>query len=84
MKYIKLFESVNEKKVARICKEYGIKNWSINKDGLVDVDGDVKLNLKGLTKLPLQFGRVTGNFYCYQNELTTLERAPTEVSGHFY
>ena len=39
MKYIKLFESTTEIEIAKICKEYGIKNWSINKDGLVDVDG---------------------------------------------
>ena len=62
---------------------YGVENWSINKDGLVDVNGDVKLNFKGLTKLPLQFGRVTGNFDCYGNDLTTLEGAPREVGDHF-
>ena len=84
MKYIKLFESMTEVEVEKICKNHGIVNWSINKDGLVDVDGDVNLLLKGLTKLPLRFGRVTGDFYCQWNVLTTLEGAPKEVSGHFH
>ncbi len=83
MKYIKLFESMNEKEVEVICRKYDIRNWTL-KDGLVDVDGDIDLISKGLTKLPLQFGRVTGHFYCHQNKLTTLEGAPKRVGGHFY
>ena len=83
MKYIKLFESMTRKEVKEICKEYYIKKWSINKDGLVDVNGDVRLSYENLTRLPLQFGRVTGHFFCDNNILTTLEGAPTEVGGEF-
>jgi hypothetical protein len=40
MKYLKLFENhQTESEVAEICKEYVIKNWTLNSDGLVDVDG---------------------------------------------
>ncbi len=84
MKYIKLFESMTEVEVEKICKNHGIENWSINKDGLVDVDGDVNLAFRDLTKLPLQFGRVTGGFYCHINKLTTLEGAPTEIGDGFF
>ncbi len=84
MKYIKLFESMTEVEVERICDYYGIKNWTLRSDGLVDVDGDVNLIYKDLTKLPLQFGRVTGNFYCFDLGLTTLEGAPEEVGGNFW
>ena len=84
MKYIKLFESTTEIEIAKICEQYGIKNWSINKDGLVDVDGSVRLNYRNLTKLPLRFGIVTGDFYCRDNKLTTLEGAPKEVGGGFF
>ena len=84
MKYIKLFESMTEVEVERICDYYGIKNWTLRSDGLVDVDGDVNLIYKDLTKLPLQFGRVTGSFYCFQNSLTTLKGGPKEVEGAFY
>jgi hypothetical protein len=45
MKYLKLFEGYqSESEVAKICQKYGIKNWSINSDGLVDVNGNVNLN----------------------------------------
>jgi len=94
MKHLKLFESFED--IDSICKKYGIDNYTINSDGSIDVDGDVELYNKGLTskiynlyyvklyKLPLKFGKVTGDFYCYNNKLTTLEGAPKEVGGGFY
>ena len=85
MRYLKIFENYQtEEEVAKICKQYGIRNWSINKDGLVDVVGSVYLNYKELKKLPLKFGNVIGNFNCSYNQLTTLEGAPESVSYHFY
>ena len=42
MKYLKKFnESVED--IDSICKKYGIKNYTINVDGTVDVDGNVDL-----------------------------------------
>jgi hypothetical protein len=84
MKHIKLFESMTEIKVEKICKKYKIENWTLNPDGTVDVDGDVYLAYQGLSKLPLKFGRVTGNFWCYSNQLTSLEGCPTEIDGDFW
>jgi hypothetical protein len=81
MKYLKIFESFND--IESICKKYGIKNYTINPDGSVDVDGDVSLSSMELTKLPLKFGRVSGNFKCRHNKLTTLEGAPKMVGGTF-
>jgi len=94
MKYLKLFENfgdidkLNEswfKKpfIKRKCEKYGIKNYTINVDGSIDVDGNVHLYQRGLTKLPLKFNNVSGNFYCYYNKLTTLEGGPQSVGGHF-
>ena len=54
MKHIKLFESFND--IDSICKKYNITNYTINSDGSIDVDGDVNLSNRGLTKLPLKFG----------------------------
>jgi hypothetical protein len=76
-------ESLNESDVSKICKKYRITNWSINRDGLIDVDGNVNLNQSGLTKLPIKFGEVTGDFSCQHNQLTTLEGAPQSVGGDF-
>jgi len=81
MKHLKLFESFED--IDSICKKYNIVNYTINDDGTVDVDGSVNLNTKGLTKLPLRFGRVTGNFDCYNNKLTTLDGCPDHVGGDF-
>jgi hypothetical protein len=72
-----------ESKIGKICQKYGIKNWSINSDGLVDVDNDVFLYNKELTKFPLKFGKVTGYFTCHHNQLTTLKGCPYEVGGYF-
>ena len=61
MRWIKTFESISE--IEKICNEYGIENWTLNANGLVDVDGNVDLGSMDLTKLPLNFGKVSGNFY---------------------
>ncbi len=66
-----------------ICKKYGIKNYTINDDVTIDVDSYVNLTEKGLTKLPLKFGKVTGYFNCDNNLLTSLEGSPNWVGGCF-
>ena len=84
MKYLKLFESMTRKEVKEICYKYRINNWTLRPDGLVDVDGNVNILSQNITKLPLRFGKVTGDFFCYKNKLTTLEGTPKEVGGDFY
>ena len=68
--------------LTKICKEYGITNYTIN-NGLVDVSGNVNLQDRGLTKLPIKFGKVSGNFNCSDNQLTSLDGSPTTVGGYF-
>jgi hypothetical protein len=62
------------------------KNYTINSDGIVDVDGKVDLcnRLGDMTKLPVKFGKVSGFFACIGNNLTTLECCPKYVGGVFY
>jgi hypothetical protein len=86
MKLFKYNQFINESNqdIHFICKEYGIKNYSINDDGSVDVDGDVDLSDKGLTKLPLKFRKVSGDFNCDNNQLTSLEGCPQKVGRDFY
>jgi hypothetical protein len=84
MKYIKLFEArKTESDIAEICELYDIKNWSINPEGLVDVDGSVNLFRSALTKLPLNFGYVSGDFWCQDNQLTSLHGSPQSVGKGF-
>ena len=85
MKYLrnyKLFE--NKQSIHDLCSDYGITNYTINDDGSIDVVGNVNLHNKSLTKLPLKFRNVGGDFYCQGNQLTTLEGAPRSVDGDFY
>jgi len=95
MKYLKLFENfedigkINESWfrkpfIKRKCDKYGIKNYTINSDGSIDVDGDVDLSDMRLTKLPIKFNHVSGDFYCDHNRLTTLEGSPKSVGGSFW
>jgi hypothetical protein len=80
MKYIKIYEDFND--INSICKKYKIKNYTVV-DGKVNVDGNVNLSNRGLTKLPISFGVVTGNFYCSYNKLTSLEGCPSSVGDYF-
>ena len=59
--------------------------WTLNpQTGLVDVDGDFYCLEKKLKDFKgIRFGRVSGNFNCGQNELTSLEGAPLQVGGNF-
>ena len=59
--------------------------WRINSEGLVDVEGDFNCSGSGIKSLMgIRFGSVGGNFYCHNNQLTSLEGAPREVRGDFY
>lgn len=75
---------ISKLKISQICKKYGITGWSLREDGLVDVDGNVHISNKKLTKIPMRFGVVTGNFLCHDNELSTLSGSPYEVGGNFW
>ena len=49
----------------------------------INVKENVELERLNLTKLPIRFGTVGGNFYCGDNKLTSLEGAPNRVVGDF-
>ena len=60
-----------------------IKNYKVNEDLIVDVNDDINIYNKGLTEIPIQFGIVKGDFYCYHNNLKSLEGCPIKVNGDF-
>jgi hypothetical protein len=72
--------------IEEFCQKY-LKNvnYTINNDGTIDVDGRVDLydRLGNMTKLPVKFGKVFGDFDCGFNKLTTLESCPNYVGGYF-
>ena len=79
------------KSINEICEKYGIKNYTINDDNSIDVDDNVLLGVYDLnadigylSELPLNFNKVTGDFYCNEHVLTTLKGSPKWVGGSFY
>ena len=66
-----------------LCSKFKITNYTINDDYSIDVNGNVFLNGRELSKLPLKFNKVSGSFNCSFNKLTTLEGSPKEVGRDF-
>ena len=59
--------------------------YEIDSSGFVNVEGDVYLDHRNLDSFGnIKFGKVTGYFWCFDNNLTSLEGSPKEVSGNFY
>lgn len=83
MKFLKKFNESNNINIDEICNQYNIKNYVINNDGTIDVQGNVFLDRQNLTELPLNFNRVFGNFYCGGNQLTSLKGSPIWVGLDF-
>ena len=57
--------------------------YTINDDGSIDVKGTVNLSNRKLTRIPFKFRNVSGSFFCYINQLTSLEGVPNTVGGYF-
>jgi hypothetical protein len=88
MKLTEITTKLNDDKISDIGKKFldaqGITNYTVREDGLIDVTGSVFLGYNSFTKLPVKFGRVSGNFDCYNcHNLTSLKGVPQEVGGSF-
>ena len=66
-------------------REYNIKNYTINDDFTIDVNGNVFLSRRNLKEFPeyIQFRVVGGRFDCRNNNLTSLRGCPREVEGFY-
>jgi len=69
-------------KVFKELEKFGIENYTFNDDFSIDVNGDVNLYGKGLTKLPIKFRNVYGNFDITNNRLISLIGCPETVGGN--
>ena len=86
--YESILSSTNTGKAPLIrawLEEHGIKNYTINTRGDIDIDGDIKITYKNIKEFPsfIQFGTIKGNFDCKHNNLISLKGAPREVKGTF-
>jgi hypothetical protein len=77
---------MNKEDIIDICSKYRIRNYTIGYDidGLyVDVYGNVNISHLRLNSIPVRFGKVSGDFDCTGNLLTSLEHCPISVGGYF-
>jgi hypothetical protein len=81
MKYLKRYE--NHEDIHAICRKYGIRNYTINKDGSINVN-NVDLYNCELTEIPLEFSTVIGSFWVNDNNLITLWGSPESTGAGFY
>ena len=66
------------------CEEMGIKNYTINSQGEIDVNGHVELKYNDFEELPYKFGMVTGYFNIEDNKnLISLKNCPNHVGDSF-
>ena len=73
-----------EQEIKSWCDEMGIKNYTINSQGEIDVDGDVDLSHRNFKEIPYKFGNISGFFEIDHNsKLTSLKNCPNEVGGYF-
>jgi hypothetical protein len=79
-----LISKTERERIDEICKDY-LEHYRINNDGSVDVDGSVNLNNRRLDfGIPLQFGKVTGDFGCNSTQISSLVGSPKWVGGNFF
>ena len=62
---------------------HNIRNYIINEDLSVDVEGSVTLHYQNLRGFPVRFGIVRGDFDCSSNRLLNLEGCPVAVGGNY-
>jgi hypothetical protein len=71
------------REIKNICRQYGIKKYTINDDGSIDVDGSVDLTRWEMNEFPLTFNKVTKGFYASHIGLKTLKGGPKWVGKDY-
>jgi len=72
-------------RIEQWLKEMEVKNWTINEDFTIDVEGHTDLGECGLIEFPpyIKFGKISGYFTCHNNRLISLKGGPKYVAGDF-
>ena len=63
--------------------KFGVKNYSVNGDMTVSVDGPLDLADKGLEEIPVKFSEVSGSVDVTSNRLKRIDWAPAKVNKDF-
>ena len=73
-----------EQEIKSWCEEMRIKNYTINSQGEIDVDGNVSLGERNFKELPYKFGQIEGFFEVDRcPHLISLKNSPNYVRGYF-
>lgn len=70
-------------KILHWLEKMKIEHYTINKNGVVDVDSRVDISYCNLTSIPIQFGVVNGGFNCSNNKLKSLKGSPSHITMSF-
>jgi hypothetical protein len=71
-------------KSIQFLNEYKIRGCTVNPDGVIHKQGEVDIIYFRGETLPVQFGRVSGNFVANRSNLTSMIGFPREVGGNVY
>ena len=83
-KYLKKWTSQGLRRYSTETNKLISKTWTWNEDGTVNVNGDVKINLESVDKLPVKFKKVEGSFNCSNCQLEIDENLPDYIGINFY
>ena len=84
MRWNGIKKHTNNAEIVAWCEEMSIKNYTINSQGEIDVNGSVNLNNTDIKELPYKFGTVTGLFNVGDNQnLISLKNCPDKVNKYF-
>jgi hypothetical protein len=75
---------MTHKEIEKWLDQYGIKNYTIRPDGVVDVNEGIYLGGFSISILPIQFGRVVGRFDCAHSQLSSFKGFPETIDGDFF
>jgi hypothetical protein len=75
---------MDKKNIESKLKELEVEDYIINDDGTVDVNSSVDISFMNLNQIPVQFGRVRGDFNCSNNQLHSLQGSPQSVGFSFF
>jgi|ERR1035437_6255690 hypothetical protein len=66
--------------------EMGVKNYTINDDLTINVEGHVDLSNRDLIRFPnyIKFNHISGDFSCADNQLISLKGCPTSINPGFF
>ncbi len=73
-----------KKEVEYWLNKHNIRNYIINNNLTIDVNGNLELFDQKLKEINVNFNIVNGSVFCSNNQLTSLDGCPVKVGGSFY